>query len=237
MKSSSKKHLMKLAVLAAVVGMYCGSVSGQSAGAGVLRMVTWQDPTEHAFSVQVPQGWQIGGGTHRNSPMDARPYVYAVSSDGYLAVLRAGDGKVLEKVRSVLERLASIILPIGPIGSASALKLAMNVNIALIAQALSESLTFARAAGISDDKYFEALKINASNSGLAALKEPKLRNRDFSPQFSLKHMAKDLRLALETARDLKLPQTQNIMRIYEEGLQHGWAEEDFTVLARLLEQA
>jgi 3-hydroxyisobutyrate dehydrogenase-like beta-hydroxyacid dehydrogenase len=148
-----------------------------------------------------------------------------------------GDEKVLKKVRPVLERLASSILHIGSFGSASALKLAMNVNIALVAQGLSESLTFARAAGISDDKYFEALKLNASNSGLAALKEPKLRSRDFSPQFSLKHMAKDLRFALETARDLKLPQTQNVMRIYEEGLKRGWAEEDFTVLMRLLEQA
>jgi 3-hydroxyisobutyrate dehydrogenase-like beta-hydroxyacid dehydrogenase len=147
-----------------------------------------------------------------------------------------GDEKVLEKARPVLERLASSILHAGMLGRASALKLAMNMNIALIAQALSESLTFARAAGISDDTYFEALKLNASNSGLAALKEPKLRANDFSPQFSLKHMAKDLRFALETACDLKLPQTQNVMRIYEEGLQRGWGENDFTVLAQLLEQ-
>jgi 3-hydroxyisobutyrate dehydrogenase-like beta-hydroxyacid dehydrogenase len=148
-----------------------------------------------------------------------------------------GDEKVLEKVRPVLERLASSILHTGTLGRASALKLAMNINIALVAQGLSESLTFARAAGIPDEKYFEALKLNASNSGLAALKESKLRTKDFSPQFSLKHMAKDLRLALETARDLKLPQTQNVMRIYEEGLQRGWGEDDFTVLARLLDRS
>jgi 3-hydroxyisobutyrate dehydrogenase-like beta-hydroxyacid dehydrogenase len=149
----------------------------------------------------------------------------------------SGEEKLLERVRPVLERLASIILHVGPIGSASALKLAMNVNIALIAQGLCESLTLARAAGISDDKYFEALKLNASNSGLAALKESKLRTNDFSPQFSLKHMGKDLRLALETAGDLELPQTRSVMRIYEEGLQRGWGEDDFTVLARLLEHA
>ena len=148
-----------------------------------------------------------------------------------------GDEKVLKKVRPVLERLASSILHIGPIGRASALKLAMNINIALVAQGLSESLTFARADGIPDEKYFEALKLNASNSGLAALKESKLRTKDFSPQFSLKHMAKDLRLALETARDLELPQTLSVMRIYEEGLQRGWGEDDFTVLARLLDKS
>jgi len=146
------------------------------------------------------------------------------------------DGNVLAKVRPVLERLSSSILQIGQVGSASALKLAMNLNIALVAQGLSESLTFARAAGISDDKYFEALRLNASNSGVAELKEPKLRTNDFSPQFSLKHMAKDLRLALEAAGDLKLPHAQNVMRIYEEGLKRGWGDEDFTVLLRLLEQ-
>ena len=148
-----------------------------------------------------------------------------------------GDEKVLEKARPVLERLARTILHIGPFGSASALKLATNINIALVAQGLSESLTFARAAGISDDTYFSALKLNVSHSGIATLKGPKLRSRDFSPQFSLKHMAKDLRLALETARDLELPQTLSVMRIYEEGLQRGWGEDDFTVLARLLDRS
>ncbi len=86
MKSSSKKHLMKFAMLAAVAAMCCGSVAAQSAGSGVPRMVSWQDPTEHAFTLQVPQGWQISGGTHRNSPMDARGYVYATSSNGKIRV-------------------------------------------------------------------------------------------------------------------------------------------------------
>jgi 3-hydroxyisobutyrate dehydrogenase-like beta-hydroxyacid dehydrogenase len=147
-----------------------------------------------------------------------------------------GDRAVLEKVRPLLERLASSLLYIGPLGSASALKLAMNVNIALITQALCESLAMVRKAGISDDTFFAALKLNASNSGLAVLKEPKLRNRDFSPQFSLKHMAKDLRLALEAAEGLNLPHTRSVLQIYQEGLERGWAEEDFSVLSRLLEQ-
>ncbi len=95
MKSSSKMHLMKLLVMAAVVAMYCLTLAAQNtgsapakqaAGSGVPKMVVWQDPTEHAFTLQVPQGWQIGGGTHRNSPMDARGYVYAVSPDGKIRV-------------------------------------------------------------------------------------------------------------------------------------------------------
>ncbi len=145
-----------------------------------------------------------------------------------------GDPALLERARPVLARLGRTIMHVGPIGSASALKLAMNLNIALVAQALCESRTLARAAGLSDDIFFAALKINASHSGVADLKEPKLRAREFSPQFSLKHMAKDLRLALETGQAVPLPQTQGLVKLYEEGLRRGWGDDDFVGLVRLL---
>ncbi len=145
-----------------------------------------------------------------------------------------GDQQVLERAKPVLTRLSRAIKYIGPVGSASALKLAMNLNIALIAEALSESLTFARAAGISDDLYFNALKLNVAQSGLATLKEPKLRAGDWSPQFSLKHMAKDLRLALESTAGRPLPQLQAVVKLYEAGLASGWGDDDFISLVRLL---
>jgi 3-hydroxyisobutyrate dehydrogenase-like beta-hydroxyacid dehydrogenase len=148
-----------------------------------------------------------------------------------------GEPAVLERARPLLGRLSSTIFHIGTVGSASALKLAMNVNIALVGQALCESLTLARAAGISDETYFVALKLNASNSGVAALKELKLRAEDFAPQFSLKHMAKDLRLALEMAEGMSVPETRRVMKIYEEGMARGWGEDDFMCLMRLLPTA
>src|SRR5450631_1827269 len=115
-----------------------------------------------------------------------------------------GSAELVEKARPVLERLSVSRLHVGPIGSASSLKLAMNLNLALMMQALSESLTLCRAEGIPDEKFFEALHMNVGRSGLSDLKEPKLRSNDFAPQFSLKHMNKDLRLALETDGGLHL---------------------------------
>jgi 3-hydroxyisobutyrate dehydrogenase-like beta-hydroxyacid dehydrogenase len=149
-----------------------------------------------------------------------------------------GEPEVIEKVRPILEPISSAILHIGPIGSASTLKLAMNLNIAGVAQSLCESLTLCRAAGISDDVYFNALGRNLSHSGIADLKEPKLRQHDYAPQFSLKHMAKDLRLALETAADFSvdLDNTKNLKDIYQQGITAGWSEDDFIGLIRLLEK-
>jgi len=145
-----------------------------------------------------------------------------------------GDPQILERVRPVLTRLSRAIEYIGPLGSAAALKLAMNLNLALMAEALGESLTFARAAGISDDVFFKALALNVGQSGLAALKEPKLRAGDWTPQFSLKHMGKDLRLAVESADQQPLPQLRALVKLYETGLAHGWGDDDFSSLLRLL---
>ena len=149
-----------------------------------------------------------------------------------------GEPEVVEKARPILEPISSTILHIGPLGSASTLKLAMNMNIAGVAQSLCESLTLCRAAGIPDDVYFGALARNASRSGVSDLKEPKLRTCDYTPQFSLKHMAKDLRLALETTAELSvsLEQTGNLKKIYDQGMAAGWADDDFIGLMRLLDK-
>jgi 3-hydroxyisobutyrate dehydrogenase-like beta-hydroxyacid dehydrogenase len=149
-----------------------------------------------------------------------------------------GDREAVEKARPILQPLSKTILHIGPLGSASSLKLAMNLNLAGIAQSLCESLALCRKAGISDDVYFSALACNAARSGLSDLKEPMLRQRDYSPQFSLKNMAKDLRLALDTAAELSLPlrQTAHLKNIYDEGMAAGWADDDFLGLMRLIEK-
>ncbi len=149
-----------------------------------------------------------------------------------------GDADTVEKARPVLKPLSSVILYIGPLGAASTLKLAMNLNIAGIGQTLCESLTLCRRAGIPDDVYFTALDCNASRSGLSDLKGPKLRQRDYSPQFSLKHMGKDIRLALETAGELSLPleEAALLKSIYDRGIAAGWSDDDFIGLMRLLDK-
>jgi 3-hydroxyisobutyrate dehydrogenase-like beta-hydroxyacid dehydrogenase len=150
-----------------------------------------------------------------------------------------GDAELIERMRPVLEPISSAILHIGALGSASSLKLALNLHIAGLGQILCESLTLCRASGIPDEIYFEALARNVAHSGLADLKQPKLRERDYSAQFALKHMDKDLRLALETAADLSLPleQTKQLKAIYDQGMDIGWKDDDFIGLIRLLEKS
>jgi 3-hydroxyisobutyrate dehydrogenase-like beta-hydroxyacid dehydrogenase len=145
-----------------------------------------------------------------------------------------GDADLLARAEPVLSRISMTRLHIGPLGSAASLKLAMNMNIAMVSEALAESLRFARAAGITDDKYFEALKVNAARSPMSDLKEPKLRAGDYAPQFSLKHMHKDLGLALDGLKGLNLPQITALKARYDEGMAQGLGDQDFSVLMKLL---
>jgi 3-hydroxyisobutyrate dehydrogenase-like beta-hydroxyacid dehydrogenase len=77
------------------------------------------------------------------------------------------------------------------------IKLAMNLQIASAMNALSDALSVCRLADIDDETFFDVFKQNVSYSGVAKLKEEKLRNNEFSPQFSVKHMSKDMRLLCE----------------------------------------
>jgi 3-hydroxyisobutyrate dehydrogenase-like beta-hydroxyacid dehydrogenase len=146
-----------------------------------------------------------------------------------------GPAADLEKARPVLARLSEHILHIGEIGSASTLKLAMNLNLAIMSEALSEALALARAHGIPDEKFFAALKLNAGRSGYSDLKQPKFEAGDYAPQFSLKHMNKDLRLALETAGKQELPVTRALKALYNKGMDAGYGEDDLIGLIRAVE--
>jgi 3-hydroxyisobutyrate dehydrogenase-like beta-hydroxyacid dehydrogenase len=145
-----------------------------------------------------------------------------------------GTSELIEKVRPVLQRISAQMLHVGELGKASSLKLAMNLNLAVMAQALGESLTLARAEGIPDEKYFEALNMNVGRSGFSDLKEPKLRAGDYSAQFSLKHMNKDMRLALETAGELGLPITEALKAFYNKGMDAHMGDDDMVGVIRLL---
>jgi 3-hydroxyisobutyrate dehydrogenase-like beta-hydroxyacid dehydrogenase len=146
-----------------------------------------------------------------------------------------GPAETVEKAQPILRRLSRLILHIGEIGTASSLKLALNLNLALMAQALSESLALTRAEKISDDIFFEALHGNVGRSELSDLKEPKFRSRDYAPQFALKHMAKDLRLALETVPKLNLPLAKALKSFQDKGIKEGLGADDFIGLMRLVE--
>jgi len=148
-----------------------------------------------------------------------------------------GDAALIAEMEPVLALISSHRLVIGTNAQACTLKLAMNLNIAAQMQALAEALTLSRQTGIADDVFFDALGRNVSYSGVTKLKEAKLRARDFSPQFSVKHMHKDLRLASRTAGCDDFSVLDAVRETLKTAEARGMGDEDFSAMIKVIEES
>ena len=146
-----------------------------------------------------------------------------------------GDTALVQELEPVLACVSAERFHVGTPRQAASLKLALNLNIAAQMEGLCEALSMARTAGIEDALFFRVLGSNVAYSGLVKLKEEKLRAADFSPQFSVKHMLKDMRLARELAGAGKLPALEMVRARLEEADRAGLSDADFSALMKLLE--
>ncbi|MFP4358855.1 MAG: NAD(P)-dependent oxidoreductase [Puniceicoccaceae bacterium] len=144
-----------------------------------------------------------------------------------------GDRGNLESIDDLLKVISRKRFRFETPRQAATIKLAMNLQISAITEALCEGIAWARKAGLDDGQFFEALRDNVAWSGLAALKEPKIRKGDYSPQFSIKNMSKDMRLAAESAPP-GLPALGLVRERLEAAVEAGFGEEDFVALLKLL---
>lgn len=145
-----------------------------------------------------------------------------------------GEAELMQELEPLLSLVSELRLPIGTREQACTLKLALNLNIAAQLEALCEALTMSRRSGVTDDVFFSALAKNVSFSGVTKLKEAKLRAGDYAPQFSVKHMLKDLRLASRINGCEDFPALDSIRDRMAQADRAGYTDEDISALLKLL---
>jgi 3-hydroxyisobutyrate dehydrogenase len=163
----------------------------------------------------------------------------AAAEAGELIPMVAGNKQAFEQVQQVIKDIGSQVFYIGQKdGSANALKLGLNLNIALIAVAVSEGITLVRGSGIDPAVFIQILNSTYFKTGLSEKKGPKMVQEDFEPSFHLKNMLKDLELATEAAQDLgiALPNTTLAQQIYRAANNSGFSELDYTSICGFLAQ-
>ena len=210
---------------AAVSSVLDAIVPALGKGKAVVQSSTIDPDSAAAFEARV----RATGALYVEAPFTgSKP----AAEDGTTVFFLGGETAALDAVEPLLGLVSETRFRLPDVRQAAALKLAMNMNVAAQMQALSESLIFARRAGIDDQVYFRVLEKNVSFSGLARLKQGKLTARDFSPQFSVKHMHKDMRLA--DARDPGLPMLKTVRRCLADAEDRGMGDDDLSSLIRLL---
>jgi len=153
---------------------------------------------------------------------------------GQLVYYVSGDEAAINEVRPLLQASSKAIVNIGAIGDASIIKIATNMVTAASVQGAAEAMAIVHYSGISLEKFVDALKQNASNSGTLDLKVPQIIAADFTPHFSVKHMLKDMQIANRMGRHFDLDLTvagATRDRLLDEARQ-GRGEDDYSSIAR-----
>jgi len=171
------------------------------------------------------------GASYLESPfMGSRP----AAEQRKVAFLTGGDAALVARGHGVLSQLSSAIRHVGDVPMAAGLKLAFNLQVAIQMEGICESLHLARQLGVADDDFFRTLQGTALWSGFHAAKEPKLRSGDFSAQFSVKNMLKDIRLATELAREGTAPLGVAVRERLVQANGLGFTDQDMSALIQSL---
>jgi len=141
-----------------------------------------------------------------------------------------GSNETLRQVEPVLKASSKAIVKIGEIGQAAAVKVATNMLAAATVQTLAEAIALVKKSGLPAESLAAALENHGVRSGLTDMKLPGMIKADFDPHFSVKHMLKDMQLAISMAQShsVELPVTTAAARVLYEAANRGWADLDFS---------
>ena len=153
-----------------------------------------------------------------------------VAIDGKLVLMASGDKESFERFSKVFNTIANKRFFLGESGSAHSIKLAMNLQISLLALSLSEGIMLTKKAGFDPEKFLEILNSTYFSTGMSQNKAYKMIKDEYQPTFTLKNMKKDLDTIIASAKDFdaKLPIAERANEIYKQALDAGFGEIDYT---------
>ena len=149
---------------------------------------------------------------------------------GDLVMMVAGDQNSYVKCKPLFEEIANKVFFLGGNGSAHTVKLAMNLQITLLALAISEGITFAKGANIDPKIFLKILNSTYFKTGMSENKAHKMIEDDFEATFTLENLKKDIETILSTANSLglKLPMIEKAGEIYKNAEIEGFGQLDYT---------
>ena len=158
------------------------------------------------------------------------------AAGGQLTFLVGGPAEALEKARPVLETMSKEIAYLGPSGSGAKMKLLNNFLCGVQAASLAEGIAWLERSGLDADKAMDLLKRGAPGSPLIASLSQRMMGRDYTVNFHLKLMAKDLHYAAITASEsgVDLTTAENARCLFEEASDEGYGDKDMSAVVELM---
>ncbi len=165
------------------------------------------------------------------------------AEDGTLAIMVGGDARDVEEARPILTAMGSSVTHVGPVGAGEVAKLCNNLIAGVAAVAVSEAFRIAEGFGVDPKVLTEVISKSSGHTWLMEHMHPvpglvarSASSRDYAPGFMTDLMAKDLGLAVNAARALRVPvfvapAAQQVLRLASS---HGLGRKDFTSVYQFL---
>ena len=200
-----------------------GIIEGKHDGMCIADMSTVNPNSTREISKQVREK----GIDYMEIPVMGGPNV---AINGKLVIMASGEKKVFEKFKAVFESIADQSIYLGETGTAHSIKLAMNLQIAMLALSLSEGITLTKKAGLDPEIFLRVLNSTYFKTGMSEGKAHKMISDSVKPTFTLANLKKDLDTINYTAEsfDVELPMAKVARDIYADATDAGFGDIDYT---------
>ena len=157
---------------------------------------------------------------------------------GQLNFLVGGWEAALAAATPILQAMAKEIIHLGPLGSGAKLKLINNFICGVQVASLAEGLAWIERSGLDREKALDVLKGGAPGSPLLGAISARMTSQNYSVNFLLKLMCKDLLYAQNAAAEtgVELTTAANARALFEQAIEQGYAEQDMSAVIEPLRQ-
>jgi|JI9StandDraft_1071089.scaffolds.fasta_scaffold06326_6 3-hydroxyisobutyrate dehydrogenase len=157
---------------------------------------------------------------------------------GEILFMVGASAEDFQNCNFIWEACGKKIIHCGDVGNGQLMKITLNMMQAGLAQVYMEGLILGKKLGLDLDVLHEIVTNSAARSGLSDFKVACILNQDYSTNFSLKNMNKDLNHSLRIAmtHNVSLPLIHSLKSIYDSGMSQNLGEEDFISLFKVNEK-
>jgi len=152
-----------------------------------------------------------------------------------LVIMVGGEAAAFARARPLFDLMGKNIALLGAAGAGQHCKMANQIAVAVGMVSWVEALAYARQAGLDPEQVHASISGGAAGSWAMTNLAPRALAGNFAPGFYVKHILKDMRIALEAAAEMKLdlPGLSVAKKLYDEVAAKGWDECGTQALYRL----
>lgn len=159
------------------------------------------------------------------------------AENAQLLFIVGGSKASVIRLEPLFSAMGKQYIHVGDVSLGESAKVGMNLMIAMIYEGFAEAFTLIRKLGVPPEKFVELINASMIRSGVTDYKAPFVLKRDFSPNFPLRLMHKDIKLMLSAAKDTgtKLPALEVVEQIYGKSDKNGNRDLDYAATLEVIE--